>query len=59
MGENESSKMRVVVRIRPMNSREIQNEEERVIEQIDDKVGQNNKTNFIQSKLNLNSAENW
>ena len=47
MGENESSKMRVVVRIRPMNSREIQNEEERVIEQIDDKVGQNNKTDFF------------
>jgi len=58
MGENESSKMRVVVRIRPMNSREIQNEEERVIEQIDDKVGQNNKTDFFQSKLILNSAEN-
>lgn len=47
MGENESSKMRVVVRIRPMNSREIQNEEERVIEQIDDKVGQHNKTDFF------------
>jgi hypothetical protein len=58
MGENESSKMRVVVRIRPMNSREIQNEEERVIEQIDDKVGQNNKTDFFQSKFILNSAEN-
>jgi hypothetical protein len=41
-----------------MNSREIQNEEERVIEQIDDKVGQNNKTDFFQSKLILNSAEN-
>jgi len=38
MSENESSKMRVVVRIRPMSSREIENEEERVIEQIDDKV---------------------
>ncbi|CBY37214.1 unnamed protein product [Oikopleura dioica] len=38
MSENESSKMRVVVRIRPMSSREIENEEERVIEQIDDKA---------------------
>ena len=48
MGENESSKMRVVVRIRPMNSREIENEEERVIEQIDDKVGQITKNIFYE-----------
>ena len=38
MGENENARMRVVVRIRPINQKELRNEEETVLEQLDEKV---------------------
>ena len=38
MGENENARMRVVVRIRPINQKELRNEEETILEQLDEKV---------------------
>ena len=38
MTATEQSRMRVVVRIRPLSNKEIKNEEETVICQLDDKV---------------------
>ena len=38
MGENENARMRVVVRIRPINPKELKNQEETILEQLDEKV---------------------
>ena len=38
MGENENARMRVVVRIRPINQKELKNDEETILEQLDEKV---------------------
>jgi len=38
MGENENARMRVVVRIRPINQKELRNEEETILEQLDEKA---------------------
>ena len=49
MGENENARMRVVVRIRPINQKELRNEEETILEQLDEKV----KTFFLFFKFKI------